>query len=228
MKKVFLMMSIILFACVSMTVTSCSNHEETISEPKLSIKQKESVNKFCKDFVSFTSSMQKKAHQIGTGKTFMKKIQESIIETQIMTYIEELDESGIEMLLNLGLTENDIEAYGLDEQPMLSSMVALSTIYALETSDLIEEDTPFEPEDIPEGFEIVQFLQDARDCMYEVVGIDIQAIGYGIIADTAAEGAVKKAVIKIVERVATKLAAAGTGIGAAVIVGQWAWCMAWK
>lgn len=33
MKKVFLMMSIILFACVSMTVTSCSNHEDfTTSE----------------------------------------------------------------------------------------------------------------------------------------------------------------------------------------------------
>lgn len=30
MKKVFLMMSIILFACVSMTVTSCSNEEERL------------------------------------------------------------------------------------------------------------------------------------------------------------------------------------------------------
>lgn len=225
MKKVFLLMSIALIACVSMAVISCSNENETISEPKLSTKQKKSVKKFCKDFVSFSSSIQKTIRKKGPTKTFMKKVQESVEEAQLMTYIKELDESGIEMLLNLGLTENDIENYGLNEQPMLSSTVALSTIYALETSDLIEEDMPLTPEDIPEGFEINQFLQDARECMYEVIGIDIQAMGYGLIADSAAEGAVRKAVVKIVEKVATRIAAAGTGIGAAVIIGQWAWCM---
>ena len=227
MKKALFMMSIVLIACVSMTVTSCSNEEE--SSDKHFMVETKAMNNFKNDFLDFIFSVKRNINNIKTRSGFEVDAEDELSEEDealLAEYIESLDASAIEMFLSLGLTEEDLQNIEELESPFVASIAAIQIINTLQE---IEE--PEEPEDPmePEGrwITLEEFIDYSVDCLLDACGISEEEIVPILAGGTAlTKEAVRKTAVTVIKNVGRRI---GTGyIGTTILVWRYGKCMLGK
>ena len=228
MKKVLFLMSIALIACVSMAVISCSNEDET--SVKNFISKKQAINNFKNDFFEFTASV-KKAININNTKTRsgINDLENALSQEEeilLTEYIEQLDNSAINLFLSIGITEEDLQNLEELENPFIASIAAVETIRTLE--QVIEDEEPEDPME-PEGrwVTVKEFIDYSVDCLLDACGISEEEIVPILIGGTAmTKESVRKTAITIIKNVGKR---AGTGyIGATILVYRYGKCMIGK
>lgn len=223
-----------LLLSVAFGLSSCTNEDEQKeNKESLSKEEKKAMTDFSAKFASLSKTIkpifQKAQSRANVNGSMMQNFTPEE-KAKLDTFAVELDKSSVNLFLELGFTEEEIEYYKLLEQPLYASSLALNCMSALGDIEVLQ---PIGKTDIfgpigGSGFEIAQHLNNAIECLNEVLGVDMKSLVYATIAGTMTKASIKKAIIEVIKKSAGKIAKAATGYGTAILVAQWGSCMFFK
>lgn len=223
MKKLIFLLAISLYSCTQ--ESSPNEHETTLSED-----QEVSIAAFCNSLNTFYNTLSPLSSEIKT-RSYKDSLMVTGKEQEIISKnVKDIDESSLNLLLKLGITEHDILETRINETPLATTLATLAVVSYLDNQQLIETTYPIflGPEERMVTFE--QYKEYSIDCLLELVGLDTVALAGAAIRNAAS----KKVIVAAIKEILTEFAATaikygskGT-YGALALVVEWGLCMKGK
>lgn len=191
MKKVFLLMSIALIACVSMAVISCSNEDEH----PLEINGKKDITIKLHIPNTVVHNINKKINMLFSSNGNLKSLKKNTASEEIHDLTDTEAKCILSPLVTYGVdirdqllqaAENDELLITLEERELLENMDDSQLAGLAYFSHALAEQTTAEDEEENELDEFAYTVQDVKECLTVAMGIDIALDLYRYFKGTSA------------------------------------------
>ena len=215
-------------------LASCSQNNEELSEKAQMIKsQEKAIVSFCNDLTAFENSLRPIISENITRSSTDSETPSSKYnltkeeQDRLLNTVETMDNSSREMLLKLGVPEEDLKADDIISVPFATTVSALVVLSSLDQENLIDiQNATF----IDQHGRLItwnEYKGYAFDCMLVAVGIDGAAVYGALIRNAKTSAALTTAIKEIMSDVAKKMGRniAKGSVGALAFIFEWELCM---